>query len=91
MDVRFTDESIGYLSDRGYEPEFGARPLRRTIQRLVENRLSRMVLDGTLEEGDSVVVSVKDGHLEFTPEKGPAAETREERGRPAAERRSKAA
>jgi hypothetical protein len=60
IDVRFSDEAVAHLAERGYEPEFGARPLRRTVQRLVENRLSRMVLDGTLEEGDSVVVSVKD-------------------------------
>jgi hypothetical protein len=43
----------------------GARPLQRTIQRLVENHLSRMVLDGSLQEGDSVTVGLQEGRLDF--------------------------
>ncbi|MFY7069292.1 ATP-dependent Clp protease ATP-binding subunit [Nocardiopsis changdeensis] len=54
--IRFTDEAVGWLSRQGYQPAYGARPLARTIQRNVGNRLSRMVLDGQLVEGDDVVV-----------------------------------
>ncbi|MFE1169211.1 ATP-dependent Clp protease ATP-binding subunit [Nocardiopsis sp. NPDC058789] len=58
IQVRFTDEAIDWLSRRGYQPEFGARPLARTIQRNVGNRLSRMVLDRQVLPGDQVVVDV---------------------------------
>ena len=46
IDLIFTPEAEAFLADRGYDPEFGARPLQRTIQRLVENPLSRMLLGG---------------------------------------------
>ena len=58
--VRFTDEAVGWLSERGYQPSYGARPLARTIQRNVGNKLSRMVLDGQVVAGDNVVVDVDD-------------------------------
>ena len=44
IDVEFTDEAVRFLGREGFDPEYGARPLRRTIKRLVENELSRMVL-----------------------------------------------
>jgi ATP-dependent Clp protease ATP-binding subunit ClpC len=56
--VRFTDEAVDWLAERGYQPAYGARPLARTIQRDVGNRLSRMVLDGQLVAGDHVLVDV---------------------------------
>ncbi|MFE3457087.1 ATP-dependent Clp protease ATP-binding subunit [Nocardiopsis aegyptia] len=56
--VRFTDEAVGWLAERGYQPAYGARPLARTIQRSVGNRLSRMVLDGQVVAGDHVLVDV---------------------------------
>ncbi len=59
--VRFTDEAVEWLSRHGYQPAYGARPLARTIQRSVGNRLSRMVLDGQVAEGDDVVVDVDEG------------------------------
>ena len=52
IEVEFTDDAVRFLAREGFDPEFGARPLRRTIQRLVENELSRMVLSGTVEPGD---------------------------------------
>ncbi|WP_017604370.1 ATP-dependent Clp protease ATP-binding subunit [Nocardiopsis alkaliphila] len=58
ISVRFTDEAVGWLSQRGHQPEFGARPLARTIQRNVGNRLSRMLLDRQVVAGDRVVVDV---------------------------------
>ncbi|MEU3016961.1 ATP-dependent Clp protease ATP-binding subunit [Nocardiopsis sp. NPDC007018] len=56
--VRFTDEAVDWLARHGYQPEFGARPLARTIQRNVGNQLSRMVLDRRVLSGDRVVVDV---------------------------------
>ncbi|MFH7339462.1 ATP-dependent Clp protease ATP-binding subunit [Streptomyces sp. KHY 26] len=67
--VEFTDAAVDWIAERGYQPEYGARPLRRTIQREVDNRLSRLLLNGTISEGDRVTVDVKDGRLDFrTPE-----------------------
>src|SRR5207247_7173297 len=76
IEVTFTDEAVGLLADAGFDPAFGARPLQRTIQRLVENQLSVMVLDGSVIEGDAVTVRVKDGKLDFdvTRRVGEAAE-----------------
>ncbi|MFF1308453.1 ATP-dependent Clp protease ATP-binding subunit [Streptomyces sp. NPDC058307] len=63
--VDFTDRAVDWLAERGYQPEYGARPLRRTIQREVDNQLSRMLLDGTVEEGGRVTVDAEAGALEF--------------------------
>ena len=68
IDVRFTPEAVGWLTERGYEPQFGARPLRRAIQREVDNRLSRLLLDGRLRSGQRVVVGVRDGDLDLEVE-----------------------
>ncbi|MFG2283007.1 ATP-dependent Clp protease ATP-binding subunit [Streptomyces asoensis] len=68
--VEFTDAATGWLAERGYQPEYGARPLRRTIQREVDNRLSRLLLDGQVKEGDLVTVEVEDGRLAFRTRTG---------------------
>jgi ATP-dependent Clp protease ATP-binding subunit ClpC len=70
IDLRVTDDAIALLAEHGYQPEYGARPLRRTIQRLVENELSRMLLDGTLVVGQRAVVGEHDGRLAFDVEAG---------------------
>jgi ATP-dependent Clp protease ATP-binding subunit ClpB len=61
--VEVTPEARAWLAQEGYSPDYGARPLRRLIQRLVENALSRMVLRGELREGDVAVVTVRGGNL----------------------------
>ncbi|MET7378694.1 ATP-dependent Clp protease ATP-binding subunit [Streptomyces sp. NPDC005526] len=63
--VEFSDPAVDWLAQRGYQPEYGARPLRRTIQREVDNRLSRLLLDGRVAEGSRVTVEVEDGRLTF--------------------------
>ncbi|GGS69449.1 ATP-dependent Clp protease ATP-binding subunit [Streptomyces griseoviridis] len=63
--VDFTAAAVEWLAERGYQPEYGARPLRRTIQREVDNELSRLLLDGRVAEGGSVTVDVADGRLAF--------------------------
>jgi ATP-dependent Clp protease ATP-binding subunit ClpC len=53
------------LVGEGYNPSYGARPLRRTVQRLVETPLSRMLLKGEFRPGDIVEVDVENGTLVF--------------------------
>ncbi|MFI9610118.1 ATP-dependent Clp protease ATP-binding subunit [Streptomyces sp. NPDC052023] len=66
--VEFSDPAVDLLARRGYEPEYGARPLRRTIQREVDNQLSRLLLDGRVKDGDRVRVDEEDGRLTFRTE-----------------------
>jgi ATP-dependent Clp protease ATP-binding subunit ClpC len=64
--AHFTRRAIGRLVDQGYEPRYGARPMRRTIQREVDNHLSEMLLDGRLSPGQEVRVDAGDeGALTF--------------------------
>ncbi|MEV5933011.1 ATP-dependent Clp protease ATP-binding subunit [Streptomyces sp. NPDC052079] len=74
ISVDFTEAAVDWLAEHGYQPEYGARPLRRTIQREVDNELSRLLLDGRVREGDRVTVDVQDGHLTFRTEEKPAPE-----------------
>ncbi|MGX1541662.1 ATP-dependent Clp protease ATP-binding subunit [Streptomyces adustus] len=73
MEVEFTDAAVDWLANRGYQPEYGARPLRRTIQREVDNQLSRLLLDGRIEQGSEVTVDEADGRLTFRTEAMPPA------------------
>jgi ATP-dependent Clp protease ATP-binding subunit ClpC len=63
VEPEFTDAAVAYLAEQGFDPEFGARPLRRAIQRLVENELSRKVLAGDLSPGDRVRIDEEEGRL----------------------------
>ncbi|WP_371575333.1 ATP-dependent Clp protease ATP-binding subunit [Streptomyces sp. NBC_01314] len=66
--IEFTERAVEWLARHGDQPEYGARPLRRTIQREVENPLSRLLLDGRLPSGSRVVAdveAVEDGRLAF--------------------------
>ena len=63
--VDMTEEAKEFIVKEGYNEEYGARPLRRTIQRLVEDKLSEMLLAGSITDGDSVKVTVQDGALAF--------------------------
>ncbi|MET9774378.1 ATP-dependent Clp protease ATP-binding subunit [Streptomyces sp. NPDC006367] len=72
--VDFTDAAVDWIAERGYQPEYGARPLRRTIQREVDNQLSRLLLDGRVREGGRVTVDAEDGRLAFRTPQQPAPE-----------------
>jgi ATP-dependent Clp protease ATP-binding subunit ClpC len=72
IEIEFTEEAFELLAEEGFDPEFGARPLRRTIQRRVDNDLSRMVLEGSLNPGDRVAVGTEEGRLTFEVLEGAA-------------------
>ena len=65
IDISFTDEAVSKLADSGFDPVYGARPLRRAIQSNIEDKLSEMMLDGTLKPGKAYVCGVKDGVFTF--------------------------
>jgi ATP-dependent Clp protease ATP-binding subunit ClpC len=66
LSIVLTDEARQWLADEGYEPQFGARPLRRTLQRNVENPLSIRLLEGTFREDDTVMVDAQDDEIVFS-------------------------
>jgi ATP-dependent Clp protease ATP-binding subunit ClpC len=63
--IEITTAAVDWLAERGFQPELGARPLRRTIQRELDNRLSRLLLSADLAPGRQVKVDVADGELTF--------------------------
>src|SRR5207253_7013457 len=65
IDLELTDAARTLLVEHGYDPAFGARPLKRTLQREVENPLAMKVLSGEVGEGDTVVVEARDGEISF--------------------------
>ncbi len=68
IDVEFTDAVKDLLAVKGYDEKFGARPLRRTIQRLIEDRLSEELLKGTFVAGDHVIIAANDeGEITVAP------------------------
>lgn len=64
--LHFTPAAIDALAKDGYNPEYGARPLRRSIQNLVEDPLSLYILEKKIQAGDKVTVGARQGHLTFS-------------------------
>ncbi|MFG1677615.1 ATP-dependent Clp protease ATP-binding subunit [Micromonospora sp. NPDC049282] len=63
IQVEIRAAGVDWLAEHGYQPEFGARPLRRVIQRELDNRLSRMLLENEISPGQKVTVDARDGQL----------------------------
>jgi ATP-dependent Clp protease ATP-binding subunit ClpC len=63
---RLTPEATTYLIEKGYDPAYGARPLRRAVERYLEDPMAEEILRGTIKNGDFVVVGEKDKALSFT-------------------------
>ncbi|SIO27030.1 ATP-dependent Clp protease ATP-binding subunit [Agromyces cerinus] len=61
-----TDAAVSFLAERGYEPEYGARPLRRVIQREIDDRISDLFVSGALGDGEGVKVDAADGEFVVT-------------------------
>jgi len=68
-------EAKAWLVQKGFDPVYGARPLRRAIQRYVENPISTKILQGEFKEGDTIMISLKEGNLNFTTMKTAKVET----------------
>ena len=65
IDLRVTDDAIDYIAHEGYDPQFGARPVKRALQRLVLNELSKSIIAGKVDQSKPVVVELKGGELSF--------------------------
>ena len=65
VELEVTDEAKELIAEEGWDPAYGARPLKRAIQRLLENPLALELLEGRFSEGDTVRVDVRDGELVF--------------------------
>src|SRR5205814_10556008 len=57
--LKFDSKALQWLANRGYDPVYGARPLKRVIQRSLQNPLATLLLEGKIHEGDTVDVGVK--------------------------------
>jgi ATP-dependent Clp protease ATP-binding subunit ClpB len=72
LGVELTDEAKNLIAEAGWDPTYGARPLKRALQRLVENQLALRLLEGEFAEGDVVRVDARDGELVFERAGAPA-------------------
>jgi ATP-dependent Clp protease ATP-binding subunit ClpB len=68
IELEFTDYLIDYLSETGYDPQFGARPLKRLIQKEIVNQLSKKILAGDIDKSHPVLIDVFDGVVVFRNE-----------------------
>jgi len=77
IELELTGEAKEFLIEKGYNPDFGARPLRRAIEQFVEDPLSEQILKGEYRGKDRVIISVKEGQLFFegVSSKTPKSET----------------
>ncbi len=64
--LEVTPAALHFLAEEGYDPEFGARPVKRVIHRLILNRLSKDILAQTVDKSRPIIIDVKDGDLVFT-------------------------
>ncbi|HBD7141882.1 TPA: ATP-dependent chaperone ClpB [Legionella pneumophila] len=64
--LEVTSEALSHLAEAGFDPVYGARPLKRTIQQKLENPLAQSLLTGKFKSGDTIIVSYKDGVMEFS-------------------------
>jgi ATP-dependent Clp protease ATP-binding subunit ClpB len=73
LSIRLTDAAREYLANKGYDPTYGARPLKRLIQHEIQDPLAKELLSGNIREGDSVTVDTDGGALVLGTGEGPPA------------------
>jgi len=74
--VIFTRKATEFIAEKGFDPDFGARPLKRTIRNYIEDPLSEEILKGVFEEGDEIEVDVEDGRIVFRKLEGAHVENK---------------
>ena len=73
IDLELDPAALTWLADKGYDPAYGARPLKRTIQKFVQNPLSEKLLSGAFKEGDKIVITIENDRLGFSKSEAVAA------------------
>jgi ATP-dependent Clp protease ATP-binding subunit ClpB len=68
IQLHFSDYALNYLTEQGFDPQFGARPLKRLIQKQIVNPLSKKILSGEVDRGHPVLVDVFDDMVVFRNE-----------------------
>ena len=63
VELKFDNRALQWLANRGYDPVYGARPLKRVIQRSLQNPLATLLLEGKVKDGDTVEIGVENGEL----------------------------
>ncbi|MCG6537193.1 MAG: AAA family ATPase, partial [Syntrophales bacterium LBB04] len=63
LSIELTENAKNYIADNGFSPIYGARPLKRALQKLILDGLALKILEGTFGEGDNIVVDMKDGNI----------------------------
>ena len=73
-DIHFELDSSArdLLLEKGFDPTYGARPMRRAVERYLEDPMAEEIIRGDLREGETISISAKDDKLEFTQQKAPA-------------------
>ena len=64
--LQLDDKAKDFLVDKGYDPQYGARPMRRSVERFLEDPLAEEILRGNLHEGEPIQVTVDKDHLFFS-------------------------
>ena len=64
--IGFTEEFIEYLSTKGYDPAYGARPVKRVLQKELIDELAKKLLDGSLSRDSAITATFRDGRLELS-------------------------
>ena len=65
IELEFTDSAKDFLAREGYNPQYGARPLKRVIQKEVENPLAIQLLEGNFKDGEQIIITSREGRIEF--------------------------
>jgi ATP-dependent Clp protease ATP-binding subunit ClpB len=69
LSIKINDDIINQIVENGYDPSYGARPIKRTILKLLENPLSQKILSGEFESGDTILVESENDKVSFSSKK----------------------
>jgi ATP-dependent Clp protease ATP-binding subunit ClpC len=64
--IQMTEKAKDFIVDKGYDEKYGARPLKRAIQKFIEDPLAEEIIKASLQEGDKIKIDIEDGHEELT-------------------------
>ena len=81
IDLRITSAALDVIAEEGYNPEYGARPLRRAIQNLIEDKLSDEIIGGTVKANDKITIGASQGEITLRHRQG-SAKSESENGEP---------